>query len=66
MRPILTLPKVGETYIVYTIISREGYGEILIQEGNVVAYTFRQLCPYKRNYITHNLKLRAVLHAMKV
>ncbi|CAN6447714.1 unnamed protein product [Victoria cruziana] len=41
--PVLVLPKVGESYVVHTDASREGYGGVLIQNDRVIAYTSRQL-----------------------
>ncbi|CAN6454590.1 unnamed protein product [Victoria cruziana] len=64
--PILTLLKVGETFVVFTDASREGYGGVLMQESKVIAYTSRQLCQHEKNYATHNLELGAVVHALKV
>ncbi|CAN6463204.1 unnamed protein product [Victoria cruziana] len=64
--PILNLPKVGETFVVFTDASREGYGGILMQENKVIAYTSRQLRQHEKNYVTHDLELGAVVHALKV
>ena len=36
-----------------------------MQEGHVIAYASRQLKPHERNYPTHDLKLAAVVHALK-
>jgi hypothetical protein len=37
-----------------------------MQEGKVVAYASRQLKKHEENYLTHNLKLAAVVHAPKI
>jgi hypothetical protein len=37
-----------------------------MQEGRVVAYASRQLRKYELNYPTHDLKLAAVVHALKI
>ncbi|CAN6456208.1 unnamed protein product [Victoria cruziana] len=63
--PILTLPKVGETFVVFTDASREGYGGVLMQESKVIAYTSRQLRQHEKNYATHDLELGTVVHALK-
>ena len=36
-----------------------------MQEGKVVAYVSRQLRKHEENYPTHDLKLAAVIHALK-
>ncbi|CAN6462677.1 unnamed protein product [Victoria cruziana] len=64
--PILTLPKVEETFVVFTDASREGYGGVLMQKSNVIVYTSRQLRQHEKNYATHDLELGAVVHALKV
>lgn len=40
---VLTLPIEGEEYDLYTNTSHKGLGEVLMQKGKVIAYTFRQL-----------------------
>ncbi len=37
-----------------------------MQTERVVAYASRQLKPYEKNYPTHNLKLAAVVFALKI
>ena len=37
-----------------------------MQDGNVVAYASRQLKPHEQNYPTHDLKLAAVVFALKI
>jgi hypothetical protein len=37
-----------------------------MQEGRVVAYASRQLRPHEQNYLTHDLELAAVVHALKI
>jgi hypothetical protein len=36
-----------------------------MQDGKVIAYLSRQLCPHELNYPTHDLELAAVVHALK-
>ncbi|CAN6455602.1 unnamed protein product [Victoria cruziana] len=64
--PVLVLPKVRESYVVYTDASREGYGGVLMQNDRVIAYTSRQLRQHENNYATHDLELGAIVHALKV
>jgi hypothetical protein len=37
-----------------------------MQNGNVIAYASHQLKPYEQNYPTHDLKLAAVVFALKI
>ena len=37
-----------------------------MQHGKVVAYAFRQLKPYERNYPTHDLELAVVIFSLKI
>jgi hypothetical protein len=37
-----------------------------MQNGNVIAYASYQLKPYEQNYPTHDLKLAAVVFALKI
>ena len=64
--PILTLPRPGIEYVVYTDASRRGLGAVLMQEGKVVAYASRQLKEHERNYPIHDLELAAVVFALNI
>ena len=50
---------------VYTDACIVGLGEVLMQNGRVIAYVSRQLKPYERNYATHDLELLAIVFALK-
>nr|GEU41467.1 putative reverse transcriptase domain-containing protein [Tanacetum cinerariifolium] len=54
--PILALPEGTENFIVYCDASLMGYGAILMQRENVIAYASRQLKKHKENYTTHDLE----------
>ena len=62
---ILTLPVEGKNFIVYCDASYSGFGAVLMQEKNVIAYASRQLKLHERNYPTHDLELAAVMFALK-
>ncbi|WVZ88925.1 hypothetical protein U9M48_035392 [Paspalum notatum var. saurae] len=64
--PVLTLPDQQKKFIVYCDALRDGLGCVLMQEGNVIAYASRQLRKHEVNYPTHDLKLAAVVHALKI
>ncbi|GKB65164.1 putative reverse transcriptase domain-containing protein, partial [Tanacetum coccineum] len=63
---ILDLPKGSENFVVYCDASRKGLGTVLMQRENVIAYASRQLKIHKKNYTTHDLKLRDVVFALKM
>ncbi|GJU92829.1 putative reverse transcriptase domain-containing protein [Tanacetum coccineum] len=63
--PILALPKGSENFVVYYDASHKGLGVVLIQREKVIAYASRQLKVHEKNYITHDLKLGAVVFALK-
>ncbi|KAG8494020.1 hypothetical protein CXB51_011389 [Gossypium anomalum] len=64
--PVLTLPKSGKDFIVYSDAYLNGFGCVLMQKGKVIAYASRQLKPHERNYPTHDLELAAVIFALKI
>ena len=63
---ILTLPTTGARYVVFSDVSKQGLGCVLMQSGRVVAYASRQLKKHEANYPTHDLKLVAVVIALKI
>ena len=64
--PILTLPDLSKSFVVYYDASLLGLGCVLMQEGRVIAYASRQLKKNEQNYPTHDLELAAVVHALKI
>ena len=64
--PVLTQSTLGKEYPLYSDASRIGLGCVLMQDGKVVAYASRQLKPHEQNYPTHDLKLAAVVFALKI
>ena len=52
--------------MIFSDVSLNGLGCVLIQEGKVVAYASRQLKPHEKNYPTHDLELAAIVLALKV
>nr|GEV34564.1 hypothetical protein [Tanacetum cinerariifolium] len=55
--PILALPEGTENFIVYCDASLKGFGAVLIQRENVIAYASLQLKKHEENYTTHDLEL---------
>ena len=64
--PVLTLPLGDEGYTVYWDASRVGLGCVLMQNEKVIAYASRQLKKHEQNYPTHELKIAAVVFALKI
>ncbi|GKA08406.1 putative reverse transcriptase domain-containing protein [Tanacetum coccineum] len=64
--PILALPEGNDDFVVYCDASHQGLGAVLMQREKVIAYASRQLKPNKENYTTHDLKLGAVVFALKI
>ncbi|RVX14880.1 Retrovirus-related Pol polyprotein from transposon 17.6 [Vitis vinifera] len=64
--PILNIPSGLGGFVVYSDVSRQGLGCVLMQHGKFVVYTSRQLKPYERNYPTHELELAIVAFALKI
>nr|KYP59429.1 Retrovirus-related Pol polyprotein from transposon 17.6 [Cajanus cajan] len=64
--PILVLPDLSKTFVVYCDASKMGLGGVLMQEGKDVSYTSRQLKIHEKNYPTHDLELAAVVFTLKI
>ncbi|TYK01102.1 reverse transcriptase [Cucumis melo var. makuwa] len=64
--PILALPVTGKDYVIYCDASRLGLSCVLMQDGNVIAYSSRQLKEHECNYPTHDLELAEVVLALKI
>nr|GEW90406.1 hypothetical protein [Tanacetum cinerariifolium] len=64
--PILALPEGNDDFVVYCDASHQGLGAVLMQKEKVIAYASPQLKPNEENYTTHDLKLGAVVFALKI
>ncbi|CAA0814809.1 Uncharacterized mitochondrial protein AtMg00860, partial [Striga hermonthica] len=64
--PVLTIPDLSRSFTIFSDASRQGLGCVLMQDSQVVAYASRQLKPHEQNYLTHDLELAAVVHALKI
>jgi hypothetical protein len=63
--PVLILPDVHKSFLVYCDASYTELGCVSMLEGRVVAYSSRQLKIHEKNYPTHDMELAAVVHALK-
>jgi hypothetical protein len=64
--PGLVLPNLSKKFDIYCDASRQGLRCVLMQDGQVISYASRQLRKHEENYPTHDLKLVAVIHALKI
>jgi ribonuclease HI len=60
------MPDMEKLFSIYCDVSGQGLGCVLMQDGHVVAYASRQLRKHKAHYLTHDLELAAVVHALKI
>ncbi|KAA3488171.1 DNA/RNA polymerases superfamily protein [Gossypium australe] len=56
----------SKDFVIYSDALLNGLGCILVQEGKLIAYASRQLKPHEKNYLTHDLKLAAIVFALKI
>ena len=63
---VLILPNLTKSFSMYCDASWQGLGCVLMQEGRVIAYASRQLRKHELNYLTHDLELAVVVHALKI
>jgi hypothetical protein len=66
MTPVLTMPDMEKPFLIYCDASGQGLGCVLMQDGHVEVYASRQLRKHEEKYPTHDLKLAAVVHALKI
>jgi hypothetical protein len=64
--PILRVADPDKDFTVCVDASKEGLGGVLTQEGHVICYESRKLKEHERNYVTHDLELAVVIHALKM
>jgi hypothetical protein len=64
--PVLAQTDIERPFNVYCDVSRIGLGCVLMQDGRVIAYASRQLKKHEVNYLTHDLELATVVHALKI
>jgi hypothetical protein len=53
-------------FSIYCDVSGQGLGCVLMQDSYVVSYALRQLMMHKAHYLTHDLELAVVVHALKI
>jgi hypothetical protein len=64
--PVLTMPDIEKLFSIYCDASGQGLGCVLMQDSHVMAYSSRKLRKLEEKYLTHDLELVAVVHALKI
>jgi hypothetical protein len=64
--PVLAQPDIEKPFDVFCDASKTGLGCVLMQGGKVIVYASRQLRKHEVNYLTHDLELVVVVHALKI
>jgi hypothetical protein len=64
--PVLKIADPDNDFLVCTDACKEGLRGVLMQEGRVIFYTSRKLNEHEINYVTHDLELAAIVHALKM
>jgi hypothetical protein len=64
--PMLKIADPDNDFLVCTDVYKEGLGGVLMQEGHVIFYESRKLNEHEINYVTHDLELAAIVHALKM
>jgi hypothetical protein len=64
--PVLAQPDTTKPFDVYYDASSTGLGGVLMQEGQVIPYSSRQLRRHEEHYSTHDLELAAVVMALQI
>ncbi|KAL8104850.1 hypothetical protein AgCh_028861 [Apium graveolens] len=64
--PVLALPNETGNFVIYSDASLKGLGCVLMQHDEVIAYASRQLKPHEQKYPVHDLKLAAIVFALKL
>jgi hypothetical protein len=64
--PILVMLDMEKLFSIYCDASGQGLGCVVMQDGHMVAYASQQLRKHEAHYLTHDLELAAVIHALKI
>ena len=64
--PILRIADPNKDFVVCTDACIDGLGGVITQDGHVIAYESRKLKIHEKNYVTYDLELAVVIHALKM
>jgi hypothetical protein len=60
------MPIMEKPFLIFYDASGQGLGCVLMQDSPVVVYASRQLRKREEHYLTPNLELAVVVHALKI
>jgi hypothetical protein len=63
---MLVMPDIEKPFSIYCDTSGQGLGCVLMQDSHVVVYASCQLRKHEVHYLTHDLVLATVVHALKI
>jgi hypothetical protein len=63
---ILVMPDMEKSFSIYCDATGQVLGCVLMQDGHVVAYASCQLRKHEVNYLTRDLELAVVVHALNI
>jgi hypothetical protein len=64
--PVLNNADPDNDFLVCTDVYKEGLRGVLMQEGCVISYASQKLSEHEINYVTHDLELVVIVHALKM
>jgi hypothetical protein len=63
---VLNIVDPNKYFIVCTVAYKEGLRGVLMQDGHVIFYESKKLNEHEINYVTHDLELASIVHALKM
>jgi hypothetical protein len=63
---VLKITNPEADFLVCTYACKEGLGGVLMEKGSVIYYESQKLKEHEVNYVTHDLELAAIVHALKM
>jgi hypothetical protein len=63
---MLKIEDPNKEFLVCTYAYKEGIGGFLMQEGHVIFYESRKLNEHEVNYVTQDVELAAMVHALNM
>lgn len=64
--PVLKIVDLDKEFVVCTDACKRVLGGVPMKEGQVVCYESRKLNEHEHNYVTHDLELAAIIHALNM
>jgi hypothetical protein len=64
--PVLKIVNPTKEFTMCIDACKEGLGGVLMQDNHMVSYESKKLKENERNYVTHDLELASIIHALKM